>query len=282
MDNISIITTHFYDFDWMRVWAKKIHENTEAWKIKEVLIINQDRCEDSRRLLEEIYQRARIPQYPRNEEQFVHRGHDHAAVLNLAIGEATGEYICLFDSDCHPFSKNWLSICEEILQSHDAIVAFDQFRFLVYSMQLSHPCFMVLRSEHVTIPLLFDAGFPQKRYDTGRLIGRQLEEAGNKVFYAKPSGCFRNFYGEIYLDSIYHHGQGSYAGGDDRLSRQIGYRHRFFKNVVVKKGKYNINDFEYLQFKAAAVKNYGYMKYLSEIPAKLLGKLFHNHQHNKE
>ena len=153
MDNISIITAHFHDFAWIKLWAKKIQENTDENKIKEVLIINQDRSVESRNLLKQICPRSQILEYPRNEEQFLKRGHDHAAVLNLAVKEATGDYICIFDSDCHPFSPDWLPTCENLLETNEAVVALDRYRQIEYSTRLSHPCFMLIKKESIKTPL---------------------------------------------------------------------------------------------------------------------------------
>ncbi|MDD2522758.1 MAG: glycosyltransferase [Anaerolineaceae bacterium] len=265
MDKISIITTHFYDFSWTKLWAAKIQKNTDQNKIKEVLIINQDRSIESRNLLKQIYPKSQILEYPRNEEQFLKRGHDHAAVLNLAVQEATGEYICIFDSDCHPFSPEWVPACEKLLEKYDAIVALDRYRKIEYSTCLSHPCFMVLKKESIKTTLSFDEGFPLKIYDTGRLIGQQLERMGGNVFYAAPYLAFNNNYGEVFLDSIYHHGKGSYAGGDIRLQKQLDFRQSFFTKIVIKKERYTLNKLEHIQYKLAVIKNHGYLRYILEM-----------------
>lgn len=273
MDNISIITTHFHDFSWIKLWTKKIQENLDENKIKEILIINQDRSVESRNLLQQIYPRSKILEYPRNEEQFIKRGHDHAAVLNLAVKEATGNYICIFDSDCHPFSTDWLPACEKLLETYDAVVALDKYRQIEYSTRLSHPCFMIIKRSSIKIPLAFDEGFPLKIYDTGRLIGQQLERIEKKIFYAEPKIAFNHNYGEIYLDSVYHHGKGSYAGGDVRLQKQVGFREAFIKDIVINKGRYEFTKFEHLQYKMRVIKNYGCKRYFSELTKRMVKKI---------
>lgn len=278
MENISIITAHFYDFSWIKLWARKIQDNLDENKIKEILIINQDRSVESRNMLQEICPRSRILEYPRNEEQFLKRGHDHASVLNLAVKEATGDYICIFDSDCHPFSAEWLPACEKLMETYDAVVALDKFRQIEYSTCLSHPCFMVIKRTSIKYPLSFDEGFPSRIYDTGRLIGQQLERTGGKVFYAEPFTAFNNNHGEIFLDSIYHNQRGSYSGADNRLQRQLGYRDSFFSKIVLNKERYELTQFEHLRFKLAHVNNYGLFKYISyllKVYTKKVGELVH-------
>lgn len=278
MDNISIITTHFHDFSWIKLWTKKIQENLDENKIKEILIINQDRSVESRNLLQQIYPRSKILEYPRNEEQFIKRGHDHAAVLNLAVKEATGNYICIFDSDCHPFSTDWLPACEKLLETYDAVVALDKYRQIEYSTRLSHPCFMIIKRSSIKIPLAFDEGFPLKIYDTGRLIGQQLEHTGSKVFYADSYLAFNKNHGEIFLDSIYHNGKGSYSGADNRLQKQLDFRHTFFSKIVINKERYELTKFEHLRFKLAFINNYGllnYISYLLKAYSKKVEEIFH-------
>lgn len=263
MDKISIITAHFFDYAWIKLWAKKIQENTGEDKIKEVFIINQDRSLESRNLLKEIYPKSKILEFPRNEEQILMKGHDHAAVLNNAVKEATGDYICIFDSDCHPFSPEWLPTCEKLFETYDAVLALDRNRRIEYSISLSHPCFMIFKKDSVKIPLSFDEGFPSRIYDTGRLIGEQLERIGNKVFFAEPYVAFNKNYGEVFLDSIYHHGKGSYAGGGVYLQKQLGFRQSFFSKIVLKKERYELTKLEHIQFKLAFIKDYGFLNYVS-------------------
>jgi len=262
MDNLSIITTHFYDFSWIKVWVKRLQKNTDCSKIKEIFIINQDRTVKSLQLLKKIAPNATILEFPRNEEQFVKMGHDHAAVLNLAIKKATGDYICIFDSDCHPFSTDWLPVCETLLRQFDAIVAQDMYLSSKKCELLSHPCFMIVNKKHLTIPLLFDEGFPAKGYDTGRLIGRQLERTGNKVFYAEPKTAFNGMHGQIFLNAVYHHKKGSFLGGDQRLKRQVDFRDSFFRKVIVKHNRYQLSRFDELRYN---IIKYGLCKYLMKI-----------------
>lgn len=264
LENITIITTHFYDFSWTKTLIDRLIQNTDFSRIKEVIIINQDRSVESREKLQDIASFATIVGYPKNEEYFKKRGHDHAAVLNLAVQQATGDFICIFDSDCHPFSSSWLPDCEDLMNHYDAVVALDKNRSEKFGEQLSHPCFMMLKKRHLSIPLAFDEGFNEPKNDTGRLIGRQIERTGDKVLYIKPTIGFDGSHGEIYLDKIYHHRKGTYKGADGRLTSQIGFRDEFFRNIVIKHGRYQMNMFDELRYKIRKISNSGWKR---SIPA---------------
>lgn len=141
------------------------------------------------------------------------------------------------------------------------------------------------KKESVKNPLSFDKGFPSRIYDTGRLIGEQLEHMGNKVFYAEPYVAFNKNYGEVFLDSIYHHGKGSYAGGGFYLRKQMGFRQSFFTNIVIKKDRYELTKFEHIQYKLAFMKNYGYLNYISylvKIYNKKIEEIIQRTKDNKE
>lgn len=236
MDDISIITTHFYDFDWTELLIKNIQQFTDSGKIKEILIINQDRCKKSADRLVELDHKIRVIEYAKSEAHFEKMGHDHAAVLNLAVKEAEGKWIIIFDSDAHPISNEWLHLCEKYTSSFDAILAQDPTCKI-----LSHPCFMVIKKDLVDIPLLFDDRLFSDEMDTGRLIAEQIKRTGKKVLLVPPTPAFNGYWGYIYLNSIYHHQSGSFLGGDDRLKNQISWKHKFFKYVVVQRRKYNFS-----------------------------------------
>ena len=85
------------------------------------------------------------------------------------------------------------------------------------------------------------------------------------MFYAAPYLAFNNNYGEVFLDSIYHHGKGSYAGGDIRLQKQLDFRQSFFTKIVIKKERYTLNKLEHIQYKLAVIKNHGYLRYILEM-----------------
>jgi len=244
LEKISFITTHFYDFEWTSYLIHQLYKNTEKNKIYEILIINNDRTVESYRKLMEICPEATILEFPLSEKHFIKKGHDHAFVFNEAIKKAKGDFICIFDSDCHPYDPQWLKVCEDILRNIDAIVAVDTGKFYRDKVILSHPCFMFLKSDQTSIPLKFDEHLFDQNFDTGRLIGQQLIDSGRKVFFACPAKAFEGRYGCIYLDSIYHHEKGSYSGGGERLLRQINWQQGYFKSIFLTKHRYSLTILE--------------------------------------
>lgn len=252
MKDISFITTHFHDFDWIQCWFDRILHFSEHDLIREILIVNQDRNKHSQDKLAKLDQKVRVLEYPPNERYFTKQGHDHAYVLNFALTEARGKFVCIMDSDCHPISSEWISKCETILQDYDAIAAVDYYQFKNNSALLTHPCFIMLDREAINFPLYFDEGLFERNMDTGRLIGKQIDYAGRRVYYAHAKKAFSSCWGFTYIDSIYHHGQGSYSGGDERLRSQLDWRQAFFKKIVISKKRYNLSTAEsfYYQFRS--------------------------------
>jgi len=271
MQNISLITTHFYDFDWITCWIDRIRSNTDQELITEILVVNQDRDEKSRKKLARLDNKIKVIEYPLSLSHFDKQGHDHANVLNLVVKEAIGDFICLFDSDCHPINNQWLQNCSKILKDYDAITALDPLAFKRYSLELSHPCFMVLRKLHVSIPLSFDEGLFEYGRDTGRMVANQLTRAGERVYIARPEKAFQNLWGYKYIDSIYHHERGSYSGGDYRLQRQIDWRQSFFKTIVIRNKRYRLNNFESWYYGFRYLKRGRVFKYYSYL-CKMLKK----------
>jgi hypothetical protein len=245
LNEISIITTHFYDFHWIELWIKQIRQYTNPNLIKEILVINQDRNEESRKRLQKLDDDIRVLEYPISKRHFEVTGHDHAAVLNAAILEARSEWIIIFDSDSFPTTSIWVDKCNAILQTYDAIVA-----QVPDIPTLSHPCFMVLNQDSAHIPLKFDELlFSDKFYDTGRLVGQQIIRSGKNVYFAPPKKAFNGYWGSIYLDSIYHHSSGSFLGGDERLTKQITWQSLYFRKAIFLKNKYSLSNFQLLKFR---------------------------------
>lgn len=251
MNNLSIITAHFYDFDWIELWITQIRKFTNPDIVKEILIVNQDRTETSRNRLQKIDKQARILEFPKSDKHFKVTGHDHAAVLNSCIKEASGEFICILDSDAHPIRANWIIECQQLLNYYDAILA--QHPGLP---GISHPCFMLINREHVNIPLTFDDQLFSSHIDTGRLIGKQLINAGHKVYFASPKKAFNGYWGYIYLDLIYHHQNASFFGGDDRLKKQVSWHNRYFRNLVVNKRTYSLTLTQLYRYRLLLFTNY--------------------------
>src|SRR5208337_1308530 len=159
-----IITAHFHDFRWTELLLRRLGAGIPADSIRETLVIDQDRTPQSRARLAALDPLVRVVQYPKDERFFELLGHDHPVVLNQAIQDAQGEWVCLFDSDAHPIRAGWLSTCVGILQNHDAILAEDPCR-----PGMSHPCFMLFRQRHTSLPLRFDEGLLEMKSSSGRV-----------------------------------------------------------------------------------------------------------------
>ncbi len=50
--------------------------------------------------------------------------------------------------------------------------------------------------------------------------------------------AFNGKWGDVYLGSIYHHGNGSFAGGDERLKWQLTLENKSFRDLVIYWRKY--------------------------------------------
>jgi hypothetical protein len=242
---LSIITAHFFAFDWTELLIRQINTTTDPDDIREIIIINQDRTEESHRRLEKLDPKIRVVEYPKSEPHFQATGHDHSAVLNQAINEAKGEYICLFDTDCHPIGSEWIMTIQSNITNYDAILALRP-----GSDRLTHPCFMVIRRDLVNLPLLFDDKLFTDSMDTGSLIGNQLIAVGKNVLLLPAEQAFNRKWGCLYLQKmIYHHQNGSFQGGEAILRDQIYWQSDYFKRYVMKKHRYRMNPIERVQFK---------------------------------
>lgn len=246
LQDITFITAHFRDFEWTQLLVESICQNTPLESINEIIIIDQDRSEESRSRLQTLNSKVQVVQYPKSEPHFLITQHDHSAVLNAAIREAKGELILIFDSDAHPISINYLEIIEEKLQTYDTLLAEEP-----TCPGLSHPCFMVLKQRHIGLNLAFDKDLFSKQVDTGRLIGQQLEDAGEQVYLCSPKSAFSGDYGTIYLESIYHHGNGSFKKNEsDILKRQVSWENDYFRQYVLKNRSYNLPFFRFIIFRS--------------------------------
>lgn len=243
--NISFITTHFFDFDWTSLLVQNIVNFTETERIKEILIINQDRSLESHSILKKLDVLVRVVEYPKSEKHFEYRGHDHAMVLNRAIHDVEGDYICIFDSDAHPINYSWLNVCDEIFEFYDAILALEP-----GSVMLTHPCFMMIKKEALINPIYFDENLFTKKVDTGRLIGKQLIKNNQRVYFASPTRAFNGLWGYFYLNLIYHHKHATFTGAEDtRISKQVTWENNFFKNYVIQKHRYDLTFSNFLKYK---------------------------------
>lgn len=236
MSDLTIITTHFHEFRWIETWHRHILANTPAEAIREIIVVDQDRTEESRSRLSSLDPRFRVRQFARSEPHFRAVGHDHGAVLNAVVREAQGSIVCLFDSDAYPLNPAWWPRSREMLASQDALLAACH-----DAPDLSHPCFMVFRREWTAIPLRFDDGLFEKGVDTGRRIASHMRQAGARVALLQPTVGFSGKWGSVYLGSIYHHGSGSFHGSDPMVRAQLTWLHRYFTHKVLNGDGYTLS-----------------------------------------
>ncbi len=242
--NISFISAHFYDFDWTELLVRNIKRYTDEALIKEIILINQDRTQESRDRLQALDPKVRVVEYPRSELHYKMQWHDHAWVLNNAIYEAGGDFICIFDSDAHPFDKKWIEICNRIFKYYDAILALQPGKVI-----LTHPCFMFIKNFGLTDLIKFDDGMETAKIDVGRRVGIQLLEHGKNVYFASHKDTFLGQWGRSYLDVIYHHQSGSFHGSQEEgLKLRVKWQIDYFKNLVVDQGRYKFSIFELVKY----------------------------------
>jgi len=242
--NISFISAHFYDFDWTELLVRNIKRYTDETLIKEIILINQDRTQDSCDRLQALGPKVRVVEYPRSELHFKLQGHDHAAALNQAIREVRGEYVGIFDSDAHPMKADWIGKCEQIFEYYDAILALVPGKVLD-----THPCFMFIRNEKPYLNILFDEGLESRRLDVGRMVGKQLINQGKRVYFTSHQDSFLGRWGRIYLNAIYHHQGGSFSGSEDaRVRSRLKWQSLHFKRLVVRKRIYNFTVFDLIRY----------------------------------
>ena len=192
--------------------------------------------------------RGRVIEFPLDQRSFDNVGHDHPSSLNRAMSQIKGDWVCLMDSDAHPINDQWLPRVEGLLDSYDAVLAQDPLH-----PGFSHPCFMFFRGEQARRGLLFDVDMYDRGVDSGRLVYKQLTDRGLKVFLAPHADAFGGFWGSLYLDSVYHHGHGTFHAGGKALRGQLNWRNQYYRKKVLGNHRYTLGPLERLFFGADAV-----------------------------
>jgi hypothetical protein len=232
--SVTILTAHFGDFDWTEFLLRRIFETLDRDVVSlQVLVINQDRTEESRVRLEQAGD-VRVLEYPRNEDYFRVMGHDHPWVLDQALQEAEGDWLVVFDCDAHPVRDDWFQWLEERLGASDAILAEDHVR-----PGFPHPCFMAFSAKAHRSGISFCEGVLDCEVDTGRLVGQQLERNGCAFDLLSPKLLFNRVCGIMYDDMVYHHGSGTFLASEaERLREQVHELSHEVKRIVLDEGGY--------------------------------------------
>ena len=173
-------------------------------------------------------------------DQVAVEGHDHPAALDRALkhGTFSTSHIIVMDSDAFPLRQDWIKKLDDI-----------SLALVPGKAKLTHPCLMVF-PVRVKDYVDFSEGYLERRDsksgpDTGRRVGKQLRERGEKVRLLPHTPAFNGYRGSFYLDgSYYHHGHGSFVSGDhaqykgfvslasEKLYRKRVLQHRFTLSPV--------------------------------------------------
>lgn len=239
--NLTIVTTHFGDLRWVILLARRVRENTEVGRIRAFVIIDNDHERDvvitEREKFAEVYSiltgtDVKVVSFENSQRHVDAYGHDHPNVLNLIVRSGLeGDWILILDSDCLPWTNDWVARNERILQEgYGAILVDDPF-----NPGRPHPCFILLPNIREIKTLRFDTFLTDGKTDTGRDIDKQLTEMGVKIRLVPYRRHFLGRYGCLYNNGIYHHTNGSFAeASDSRLLSQVRWRDEFFKELVLK------------------------------------------------
>jgi hypothetical protein len=141
---------------------------------------------------------ARVQILQPSEQVFGAASEQHASALNWAIKnvELNSEFIVVMDSDSICSEPKYLStILEDLNSKFDAIVALE-----AGSRSLTHPCFMVFRTS-ISQKLDFSLGMGEFGFDTGRLIGLQLVQLGERVKKLIATSTKQTPLGDYYPDA---------------------------------------------------------------------------------
>jgi len=205
-----LITAHFGDRDWITHTLGQV-DQFSGHELQAVVVIDQSRSAAS--YLRRLPRVTDIVTVPRNIDQEILLGHDHATSLNAVVHgySFATERVVVLDSDCFPLRQDWLGSGSSVRMAQDPM-----------KHGLTHPCFMDFPTA-ARSHLDFAEGLMEVGIDTGRLAGLQLARAGYSVDILDAKPAFRGFRGHFYDNSrIYHHGSGSFLDHPDRrLSSQV-------------------------------------------------------------
>jgi len=224
---------------WIELLLERARSAFPELQNRSIYVIDQNRTATSEESLRARLGPVQILRFPVSEPHVVMTGHDHAAVLNLAVREIESDYLLIFDSDAHPVSPIARTHLSRLVAVNDAVLA-----GLGPGDTRSHPCFMLFGPAVDRQRLLFDEGQLEVGVDTGRMIYRQVDSMGLRAVLLPPTTAFGGRWGTYYLErSIYHHGSSSFPSNPDpRLQAQAtSWRrtHAFYSRRVLA-GRYEL------------------------------------------
>ena len=225
----TLITCHFGDPFWISHMLAHVQKFSDS-RIARILVVDQSRV--SSRMLSRLPGVSEVLTFAADSDQRAAHGHDHAHALNRAvrsIDEST-THVLIMDSDCFPVRSDWLDHLRPTTLARDP-----------RAPELSHPCLMSFPAMFVP-QIDFAEGLSECIFDTGRAIARQLRQAGDLVWMAKPESAIAGLRGHRYLQgSVYHHGSASFLHSDDpRVRGQVRpVREQVFQQAIAE-GRFHL------------------------------------------
>jgi len=207
----TLLSCHYGDLFWIKHLLSQVGKfSTE--NIVDVVIVDQSRSMEKE--LSALPLVSAVMSFEPDTQQIAIEGHDHPAALDRALAtyEFTSSHVIVMDSDAFPIKADWLERLDDI-----------SLALVPGSDKNTHPCLMVfpVRLAH---KVSFSEGYLDRAHgrgpDTGRRVGTQLQATGEPVTLLTPTPAFNGSRGSFYLDgSYYHHGHGSFFGGDHEQYR---------------------------------------------------------------
>lgn len=216
-NSYTVITCHFGDRFWVSNLMQKLADFKDP-RVAQIVIVDQSR--ESRDYLLGLPGVTAVLEFPPDREQMAAAGHDHPASLNRILNSYafTTSHVIIFDSDAFPLAPDWVDFLDDVTLAEVP----------GSGGELSHPCFMCFPV--TAVPFIdFSEGFLQRvddssrwRFDTGRMVAKQLRREGYEVRVSHSKRGFSGFRGDLYLEGrVHHHGHASHTAAPPHLRRSM-------------------------------------------------------------
>ena len=228
----TVVSCHYGDLFWIEHMLTQV-QALSGGAVTGAVIVDQSR--ESEAALRALPLVTEVLTFEPYAAQIAVEGHDHPAALDRALqqGAFTTSHIIVMDSDAFPVSSEWISHLDDI-----------SLALVPGSTSQTHPCLMAFPAELRAV-VNFSEDYLERAQrkgapDTGRRVGKQLQQTGRPVTLLEHTPAFNGYRGSFYLDaSYYHHGHGSFVSGDhaqykgfvslasEKLYRKRVLQHRF-------------------------------------------------------